>query len=77
MIKDNAKTSHNIEQAYNDKKYIVKSHVIYQPFYSVNGGYYAQPVYKTSDKLTGRGRFLHYTGSQVNHLIGLEHFNNL
>lgn len=77
MIKDNATISRNIEQAYNSNKYIVTSHCIYQPFYSVNAGYYAQPVYKTSDKLIGNGRFVHYTGEQVNNLIGIEHLNNL
>ena len=74
MIKDNAKTSHNIEKAYNEKKYIVAYKTVYQPFYSVNAGFYAMPVYRSTDKLglTLRGRFFHQTGDQVNRLIGHE-----
>ena len=77
MIIDNNKISRNIEQAWFDNKYIVTSRVIYQPFYSINAGYYAQPIYKSSVNLIGRGRFVHYTGDQVNNLIGFNHVNNL
>lgn len=77
MIIDNNKTSRNIEQAYNANKYIVTSRVIYQPFYSVNAGYYAQPIYKSRENLIGPGRFVHCTGDQVNRLLGFNHVNNL
>ena len=80
MIKDNATTSRNIEKAYQDNKYIVTSRVIYQPFYSVNAGYYAQPVYRLPRgemQFIGSGRFIHASGEHVNRLIGFEHLNNL
>ena len=79
MIKDTATTSRNIEKAYNDKKYIVAYKTVYQPFYSVNAGFYAMPVYQSTEQmgLTLRGRFFHQTGDQVNSLIGFDHFNNL
>ncbi len=77
MIKDTATTSRNIEQAYNNKKYIITGNKIYQPFYSVNAGYYANCVYTSKGTMTGQGRFYHYTGKQVNHLIGIELLNNL
>ena len=77
MIKDNDKKSHNIEKAYNDKKYIVAYKKVYQPFYSINAGYYMKPVYNSYEKLTLAGRFFHMTGEQVNHLIGLNLLNNL
>lgn len=85
IIRDNDKTSRNIEQAYNEKKYIVSYRSIYQPFYSANaGGYYAMEVfYKPKDAtggyvpLTLAGRYFHYTGEQCNHLIGIELLNNL
>lgn len=79
MLKDNTTTSHNIEKAYNDKKYIVAYKTVYQPFYSVNAGYYAKPVYRSTEKqgMTLRGRFFHLTGEQVNKLIGFDLLNNL
>lgn len=78
MIKDNATTSRNIEKAYNDKKYIVSYKTVYQPFYSVNAGFYAMPVYReTSGNMTLAGRYFHMTGDAVNHLIGHKLLNNL
>jgi hypothetical protein len=77
MIKDNEKTSRNIEQAYNNKKYIVAYKTVYQPFYSVNAGYYANKVYTSKENMTRAGRFFHMTGEQVNKLIDIELLNNL
>lgn len=77
-IRDNAKTSRNIEKAYNDKKYIVAWKSVYQPHYSVNGGFYASEVYReTSGNLTLAGRYFHMTGDRVNNLIGHALLNNL
>ena len=45
-IKDNDKTSRNIKSAYENGKYIVEWKSVYQPFYSVNAGYYALEVYR-------------------------------
>ena len=85
VIKDDSKTSRNIEQAYKDKKYIVSYRSIYQPFYSKNnGGYYAMEVfYKPKNAtdgyvpLTLAGRYFHFTGDYCNKLIGVELLNNL
>ena len=78
MIKDTATTSRNIEKAYNDKKYIVAWKTVYQPFYSVNAGFYAMPVYReTNGNMTLAGRYFHMTGDAVNHLIGHKLLNNL
>ncbi len=73
-IKDNDKTSRRISDAYESKKYIVSYRSIYQPFYSVNAGYYAQEVYRSTGPvpLVGRGRFMHATAARVNSLIGIE-----
>ena len=77
-IRDNEKISRDIEKAYHDKKYIVAHKSVYQPFYSVNGGYYAREVYYNQQiSIVGVGRFAHMTGDRVNHLIGLELLNNL
>lgn len=77
MIKDTATISRNIEQAYNDNKYIVTGNKVYQPFYSVNAGYYAQCVYTAKGNMTRPGRFFQFIGSEVNRLIGIELLNNL
>ena len=78
FIRDNDKTSHNIETAYNNGKYIVAYKNIYQPFYNANGGYYAHRVYHSDNgSLTLKGRFFHYTGDQVNDLLGIKLLNNL
>jgi len=77
MIKDTTTISRNIEKAYNEKKYIVTGNKVYQPFYSVNAGYYAQCVYTTKGNMTHPGRFFHFTGSEVNRIIGHELLNNL
>ena len=77
MIKDDARTSRNIEQAYNNKLYIVTRHVIYQPEHSTNAGYYAMPIYHTIDNMTKVGRYHHMTGKDVNRLIGFELVNDL
>lgn len=78
MIQDNEKISRNIEKAYHDKKYIVTYRTVYQPHYSVNAGYYAMPVYTSqTEKLTRAGRFFHFTGDQVNKLIGFNLLLNL
>lgn len=78
MIQDNSKISRNIEQAYNDKKYIVTYRTVYQPHYSVNAGYYATPVYTSqAENLTRAGRYFHFTGDQVNKLIGFNLLLNL
>ena len=77
MIKDTNTTSRNIEKAYNDKKYIVAGKKVYQPFYSVNAGYYAMPVYTAKGNMTRPGRFYHFTGSYVNTIIGIELLNDL
>jgi len=77
MIKDGNGISRDIKKAYHNKKYIVTYKSVYQPFYSVNAGYYAQKVYTGKDKLTLAGRFFHMTGDAVNHLIGIKLLNNL
>lgn len=77
MIKDNNKKNYNIEKAYHDKKYIVTYKSVYQPFYSINAGYYMQKVYNSIEKLTLAGRFFHMTGDKVNNLIGYNLLNNL
>ena len=78
MIQDNAKISRDIEKAYHDKKYIMTYKTVYQPYYSVNAGYYATPVYTSqAGALTRSGRFFHLTGEQVNHIIGFNLLNNL
>ena len=77
MIKDNEKTSRDIEKAYENKKYIVTYKSVYQPFYSVNAGYYANKVYTSKGNMTRAGRFFHMTGKEVNHLIGIELLNDL
>ena len=77
MIKDNERTSRDIEKAYHSKKYIVNYRTIYQPFYSVNAGYYAMPVYKAKGNITRPGRFFHHTGDYCNELIGIKLLNNL
>ena len=73
-IQDNDKINRRISDAYESKKYIVSHRSIYQPFYSVNAGYYAQEVYKSlgTVPLVGRGRFMHATAAHVNSLIGME-----
>ena len=76
-IRDNDKTSRNIKIAYETGKYIVAWKSVYQPFYSVNAGYYAHEVYRRSSNMTRAGRFFHMTGDAVNHLIGFKHLNNL
>lgn len=76
-IRDNKKTSRDIEGAYKSGKYIVSWKSVYQPMYSVNGGHYAQEVYRNNENMTRAGRYYHMTGDAVNHLIGLEHLNNL
>ena len=78
IIRDNDKTSRNIKQAYNNKKYIVSYRSIYQPFYSANaGGYYAMEVYYSNSPMTLAGRFFHFDGDYCNRLIGIELLNNL
>ena len=72
MIKDGATISRNIEQAYKNGKYIVNYKTVYQPFYSVNAGYYALPVYKANSNMTLAGRYFHMSAKAVNNLIGKE-----
>ena len=76
-IKDNATTSMDIDRAYNDHKYIVSFKTVYQPFYSVNAGYYANAVYHSNEKLTMPGRFFHMTGDAINRMINHALLNNL
>lgn len=77
MIKDTDTISRNIEKAYNEGKYIVNNKTVYQPFYSVNAGFYALPVYRSNVNMTLAGRFFHMTGQAVNRLIGYELLNDL
>lgn len=77
MLKDNNKISRDIKKAYENKKYIVTGTKVYQPFYSVNAGYYAQCVYTDKDMLTLKGRFHHFSGEHVNQLIGIKLLRNL
>ncbi len=77
MLKDNTKKSREIKDAYENKKYIVADKKVYQPFYSVNAGYYAHCVYTDKDMLTIRGRFYHFSGDTVNQLIGIKLLRNL
>lgn len=77
MIRDNEKTSRNIEKAYHDKKYIVTGNKVYQPHYSVNAGYYATKVYKSEERLTRAGRFFHLTGDEVNEVLGFKLLYNM
>lgn len=52
----------DIIKHYNDNKiYIIKSHAIYQVFYSENAGFYSNKVYTTKEKLVGIGR--HHIGN--------------
>ena len=75
---DNSKSSLDIEKAYNENKYIMFEDRIYQPFYSVNAGYYAQIVYRNPKGMyTLRGRFFHFTGEYINKIIGFDLLNNL
>lgn len=77
-IRDNEKTSRNIKSAYENGKYIVAWKSVYQPFHSVNAGYYAQEVYRCNEgNMTLAGRYFHMTGDEVNHLIGFKLLNNL
>lgn len=77
MIKDNTRISRDIEKAHNDKRYIVSVKTVYQPFYSVNAGYYAMPVYTSNELLTRHGRFVHLTAKEINHVIGKNLFREL
>ena len=78
MIKDDDRISRNIKKAYDDKKYIVNYKTIYQPFYSVNTGYYATKVhYSRKGTLTRAGRYFHFTGDEVNHVLGYKLLGNL
>lgn len=74
MIKDNEKTNRSIEQAYNNRKYIVAGRNIYQPFYSVNAGYYAHKVYTERGNLplTKTNRYFHCSAKHCNELVGFE-----
>lgn len=77
-IKDTKAKSFDIEKAYRNRKYIVAYKSVYQPFYSVNAGYYAMEVYHSQrGNLTMAGRFLHYTGDSVNELLGKKLLRNL
>jgi len=77
IVRDSSKTSRDIQRAYENKKYIVAYKTVYQPMYSVNGGYYAQEVYRSNGNMTRAGRFFHMTGTDVNRLIGINLLNNL
>ncbi len=78
MIRDDEKTSWDIDKAFFCKKFIVSFKSVYQPCYSVCAGYYAQEVFKSrAGNLTLPGRFYHMTGDEVNKLIGRRLFNNL
>jgi len=77
MIKDTTTISRNIEKAYHENKYIVTGNKVYQPFYSINAGYYAQCVYTANGNMTRPGRFFHFTGEHVNRIIGINLLNNL
>lgn len=78
MIRDDEKTSWDIDKAFFGKKFIVSFKSVYQPCYSVCAGYYAQEVFKSrAGNLTLPGRFYHMTGDEVNKLIGRRLFNNL
>lgn len=51
----------DIIKHYDDgKRYIIKTHSIYQVFYSENAGFYANKIYTTYEKLVGFGK--HYIG---------------
>jgi hypothetical protein len=50
---------------------------VYQPHYSINAGYYASCVYTSRNNLTLQGRFFHFTGKEVNKIIGIELLNDL
>lgn len=78
-LTDNKTRSFNIEQAYNENKYIVAYRSIYQPFYSqAQGKYYAHEIYyEQSGNLTLAGRYFHMTGNEVNRLIGIRLVNSL
>ena len=78
MIRDDEKTSWDIDKAFFSKKFIVSFKSVYQPCYSVCAGYYAQEVFRSrAGNLTLPGRFYHMTGDEVNKLIGRRLFNNL
>lgn len=78
LLRDDGDQPYNIEKAYRNSKYIVTCRSVYQPFYSVNFGYYAQRVYYSEFiDLTMPGRFFHVTGDEVNRLIGRKLLNNL
>lgn len=78
FLQDSEKKSYDIGKAFKNHKYIVTFKSIYQPFYSVNAGHYAQEVFRSNaGALTLPGRFYHMTGDEVNRLIGRRLFNNL
>lgn len=77
MIKDTDTISRNIPLAYINKKYIVTGNKVFQPFYSINAGYYAQCVYTAKSNITRPGRFFHFAGKEVNRIIGIELLNDL
>ena len=77
IIHDNDKISRDIERAFHNGNYIVSFKSVYQPFYSVNAGYYAQEVYRSSGPMTMAGRFFHFPGEYVNSIIGIDLLNNL
>lgn len=78
FLRDDDSQTHKIEKAYRSNKYIVTFKSVYQPYYSVNVGYYAQKVYQSdTTALTIPGRFFHLTGDEVNRLIGRKIFLNL
>jgi hypothetical protein len=61
------------------EEYIIKYDTIYQLFYSVNAGLYAQKIYKKDTKnsvgFTKRGRFMFANAKFVNRLLGFQLLN--
>lgn len=70
-------TKEQAYKIYNDKKYIVTSYGIFQPFYSqASKQVYFQKI-SIIKGLVKRGRFHTLTGSEINHILGYEYLNNL
>ena len=70
-------TKEQAYKIYDDKKYIVTSYGIFQPFYSLAQKmvYFQQISYIKG--LAKRGRFYTLTGDEINHVLGYEYLANL
>lgn len=70
-------TEEQAYKIYNDKKYIVTSYGIFQPFYSQAGNQVYFQQISIIKGLAKRGRFHTLTGDEINHVLGYEYLRNL